>query len=244
MKTTFKKYKQRKTNISTKTVDNWFVEKAFTRLYRKGIWQKMSPKMRREFYKHKNWEWKQTKKGAPYFTFKKLKRYQASIKGMERHKFLRSMEGLNEMVKQYHQIYEKFKDTMTLQQEKILRKMKNTLLWSQLQNAKTQQRKETLKQQIKIFKEDDLGRLFQTGTFQRIDFTTFILTYKPELIEKYQEYFKEFTGREGNESEIISIYKEDMITDLGLTNLKRGKNGIQEGAYWDEYSDSIIYLDI
>ena len=244
MKPTLKKYKQRKTNIQVKSADNWFIEKAFTRLYRKGIWQKMTPKMRREFYKAKNWVWKQAKKGTSYFTFKKLKRYQASIKGMERHKFLRSMEGLNEMVKQYHQTYEKFKDTMTLQQEKILRKMKNTLLWTQLQNAKTQQRIETLKQQIKFFKQDDLGRLFQTGASQRIDFTTFILTYKPELIEKYQAYFKEFTGREGTESEIISIYKEEIISDLGLEQLKKGKHDYQTGAYWDEYSDSIIYLDI
>lgn len=248
MKPRLKKYHQKQRNIKSKPVDNWFVEKAFKRLWRKGLWQKMSPKMRKEFYKSKNWEWKQIetgkKKGSKYFVFKKWSRYKASIKGMERYKFLRSMEGLNEIVKQYHQTYEKYKDTMTEKQEDTLRKLKNTLLWSQLQNAKTQQRKESLKQQIKIFKENDLGSLFQTGASQRIDFTTFILTYKPQYIEKYQEYFKQATGREGTDSEIISIYKEELISDLQLEPLKKGKHDYQTGAYWDEYSDSIIYLDI
>ena len=261
-----KKYKLRKKSNLAKVLnsDSAFApfNKLVFKLHRQGIWQKMTLKMKKEFSKRKNWKLttktfqigKRKGKSIKYFEFTKLKQYLGSIKGMETLKSLRTMEGLNKLSQEYHKKYMQYLGTknnerqgFTFKQEQELRKMKNTLLWSQLQNAKTQQRKETIKQQIKYFKQDIGAVPTLTGASERIDFTTFIMTYKYDIFEKYAEIFKDYTGKEGTYSEVITVFKDEMLTELGLEPARKGgklKDEYQEGVYWDDTHNMIIYIDI
>ena len=120
--------------------------------------------------------------------------------------------------------------------------MKNTLLWSQLQNARTIQRKETLKKQIEIFKENIFETPTSTGTAERINAYEYIISYKQNVLDEFREQFERYTGREGTDKEIISVFMDEIINQSGLTNLQKGKVETQADAYWDDTRNLIVYL--
>ena len=261
-----KKYKLKKQSNLPIDLDNNSafapLNKLVFKLHKQGIWQKMTLKMKKEFSKRENWKLttktfksgERKGKSIKYFEFTKLKQFKGSIKGMETLKSLRTMEGLNKLSQEYIKKYMQYLGTkdngrqgFTFKQEQELRKLKNRLLWSQLQNAKTQQRKETIKQQIKYFKEDIGAVPNLMGASERIDFTAFIMTYKHDIFEKYAEIFKDYTGRDGTYSEIITVFKDNMISELDLEPARKGgklKDEYQEGVYWDDTNNMIIYIDI
>lgn len=249
VKETFKVLKQYSKSSTLTYRQKPFASKKLSQLIKKGVWQKMSPKMRSEFFRKENWIVKKTPRGAKTLSFKKEKSYIGAIKGIEKNKLLRTIAGLNEAVRTYNALFEKYsatrkneKEPFTPKQQKELRKLKNTLLWSQLQNARTIQRKETLKKQIEIFKENIFETPTSTGTAERINIYEYIITYKQNVLDDFREQFKRYTGREGTDKEIISVFMDEIINQSGLTNLRKGKVETQADAYWDDTRNLIIYL--
>lgn len=227
-----------------------FASKKLSRLIEKGVWQKMSPKMRSEFFRKENWIVTKTSRGTKTLSFKKEKSYIGAIKGIEKNKRLRTIAGLNEVVREYNALFEKYsatrkneKEPFTPKQQKELRKLKNTLLWSQLQNAQTIQRKETLKKQIEIFKENIFETPKLTSTAERINIYEYIINYKQNVLDEFRKDFERYTGREGTDTEIISLFMDEIVSKSGLSNLKKG-GGIetQADAYWDDTRSLIVYL--
>lgn len=249
VKETFKVLKQYSKSSTLTYRQKPFAAKKLSNLIQKGVWQKMTPKMKGEFFRNENWTITKTTRGVKTISFKKEKSYIGAIKGIEKNKRLRTIAGLNEVVKAYNSLFEKYsatrkneKEPFTPQQQKQLRKLKNQLLWSQLQNANTIQRKETLKKQIEIFKENIFETPTSTGTAERINIYEYIISYKQNVLDEFRDLFKEYAGREGDDTEIVSVFMDEIVAKSGLSNLKRGKNVIQADAYWDDTRNLIVYL--
>lgn len=244
LKPKLKKYHYKKRTIKQSGSNNYQYKifKAVLRYKNKGLWQQFSPKMQKTFLNPKNWTISSTNQGAPYLRFKYLKQFKGSLKGQAIKQKMYSTSGIMYFIKQKNDYLEEIKDVPRLnkKQTETIMKLNKKILWSQFYNAKTQQRKEFLKERIKRQSKETYNLLSSQSELSRAQMSDFIFNFHYDIIEKYKSLPENAML---GDYEVYEKYKEAIFIDLALDNLNRGKKNLQEMVYWDEYSQTIIYLD-